>query len=151
MTLHWLHIMRHHFRQCVERYVAYVVVFVGEEFAENVDGQHFQARLWFNCHNGLYGFVKNGVANVARCFGVGCDLSCGENKSRLSEIFSKCEMKNKYLFTCAKTSFIASLALLSRAPNILNNFNIRTCFYIKFELIKRKERKYYFFQFFFKK
>lgn len=55
-----------------------VLVRVEQEAAEDVDGQHTQAALCPNLHDGARALVQNRVAHVLGRFRVGRDLCAGE-------------------------------------------------------------------------
>ena len=55
----------------VEGDVANVVVAVGEETAEDVDGEHAQSRLTLDFHDREHGLVQDRVADVLGCVRVG--------------------------------------------------------------------------------
>ena len=55
--------------------VAHVVLFVGQEAAENVDSEDSEPLGGLNAHNCLDTLCKDRVSGVFRCFSVGGDLS----------------------------------------------------------------------------
>eukprot|EP00955_Chlamydomonas_euryale_P025737 271990-Chlamydomonas_euryale.AAC.2 len=65
---------RPHLGQRVERNVSDVVVAVGQEASEHVDGEHAQPRDALDAHDGLDGLVEDGVAGVLGAVHVGGDL-----------------------------------------------------------------------------
>lgn len=84
-----------------------VVISITEELAENVNGHHAQPAVRLNLQDGQYRLVQNRISNVFRGVGVGRDL-----ETRVSNLKAVHENER----TCARISFMASLASASPCP-----------------------------------
>ena len=66
VSLHGDCVLIHASTECVECDISNVVVTIGEESSENVDGEYAQPALGFDAHDGHHGLVEDGVARILR-------------------------------------------------------------------------------------